>query len=200
MCAGEQPPIVDRTLFDAIQAKFAEQRNTECTKRASSEALLMGKIYDDRGNRMSPSHARKGSRKYRYYIASPLLQGSRERLGTVTRLPATELESTVVGAIRHYVTADQTLTDAALITQNVSRVDVGADEIAITLLASTEQADEHSGQSGAPHGRGKREGCITINEQDVSAWRGERSYPPRAMAKASHEAPQRRYFSSRPCR
>jgi hypothetical protein len=30
--------------------------------RAKSESLLIGRIYDDRGNRMSPSHAREGTR------------------------------------------------------------------------------------------------------------------------------------------
>ena len=83
---GEQPPILDRALFDAVQAKLADRRNSEQVKRESSEALLIGKLFDDRGNRMSPSHARKGGRKYRYYIAYPLLQGMPERLGTVRRM------------------------------------------------------------------------------------------------------------------
>jgi hypothetical protein len=29
-----------------------------------SEALLTGRIYDDRGNRMTPSHTRKGNVRY----------------------------------------------------------------------------------------------------------------------------------------
>ena len=36
-----------------------------------SEALLAGRIFDDRGNRMSPSHARKRGIKYRYYLSAP---------------------------------------------------------------------------------------------------------------------------------
>jgi site-specific DNA recombinase len=34
-----------------------------------------GRIFDDRGNRMTPSHVRKRSVKYRYYLSSALLQG-----------------------------------------------------------------------------------------------------------------------------
>src|SRR5262249_19786661 len=56
---GEQPAILDRELFDAVQAKLDDQRNNHSAARASSDALLIGRIYDDRGNRMSPSHARK---------------------------------------------------------------------------------------------------------------------------------------------
>src|SRR5206468_2221800 len=68
---GEQPAILDRDLFDAVQAKLSDQRNNHTVTRAKSEALLIGRIYDDRGNRMTPSHARKGGIKYRYYLSSP---------------------------------------------------------------------------------------------------------------------------------
>ena len=70
---GEQPAIVDRELFDAVQAKLCQQLNNHRTTRMKSEALLAGRLFDDRGNRMSPSHARKGGVKYRYYLSSALL-------------------------------------------------------------------------------------------------------------------------------
>jgi site-specific DNA recombinase len=56
---GEQPAIVDRDLFDAVQAKLNEQVNNHKAARMKSEALLSGRIFDDRGNLMSPTHARK---------------------------------------------------------------------------------------------------------------------------------------------
>ena len=70
---GEQTAIVSRELFDAVQAKLNQQRNNHTTARLNSEALLVGRIFDDRGNRMSPTHARKGGVKYRYYLSSALL-------------------------------------------------------------------------------------------------------------------------------
>ena len=79
--AGEQPAIVDRALFDAVQAKLTEQVNNRKTVRMKSEALLAGRIFDDRGNRMTPSHVRKRGIKYRYYLSSTLLQGQPERAG-----------------------------------------------------------------------------------------------------------------------
>ena len=57
---GEQPAILDRDLFDAVQAKLSDHRNHQIVSRAKSDALLTGRIYDDRGNRMTPSHVRKG--------------------------------------------------------------------------------------------------------------------------------------------
>ena len=51
---GEQPAIIDRDLFDAVQAKLTEQANNHKPVRIKSEALLAGRIFDDRGNRMTP--------------------------------------------------------------------------------------------------------------------------------------------------
>jgi site-specific DNA recombinase len=44
ICPGEQPPILDRTLFEAVQAKLCEQRTSHRATRESSESLLLGRI------------------------------------------------------------------------------------------------------------------------------------------------------------
>jgi Recombinase len=44
---GPQQPILERALFDAVQAKLADQDNNHIRTRLRSEALLVGKIYDD---------------------------------------------------------------------------------------------------------------------------------------------------------
>ena len=45
--AGEQPAIVDRDLFDAVQSRLNEQVNNHKVSRTKSEALLLGRIFDD---------------------------------------------------------------------------------------------------------------------------------------------------------
>jgi site-specific DNA recombinase len=97
---GEQPVILDRKLFESVQRKLDEQRTNHSTKRTTSESLLIGRIFDDRGNRMTPSHARKNGKRYRYYISSPLIQGQAERAGSVRRVPASEIETLVIDAVR----------------------------------------------------------------------------------------------------
>jgi site-specific DNA recombinase len=104
---GEQPPIIGRDLFDAVQAKLTEQATNREAKRISSEALLTGLIYDDRGNRMSPTHARKGGIKYRYYISGVLLQGVAESAGSCAE--CRQLKSNSLWLIR----CGNTLTSAA---------------------------------------------------------------------------------------
>jgi site-specific DNA recombinase len=44
---GEQPPILERTLFDAVQTRLEEQRTNHTAVRNSTESLLMGRIYDE---------------------------------------------------------------------------------------------------------------------------------------------------------
>jgi DNA invertase Pin-like site-specific DNA recombinase len=85
---GEQPAIIDRKLFDAVQAKLDQQVVSFKTTRMTSGALLAGKLYDDRGYRMGPSHSRKAGIKYRYYLSTALLQGQRKDAGSVSRVPA----------------------------------------------------------------------------------------------------------------
>jgi DNA invertase Pin-like site-specific DNA recombinase len=138
---GEQPAILDRDLFDAVQAKLNDQRNSHTDTRAKSEALLMGRIYDDRGNRMSPSHVRKAGIKYRYYLSSPALQGQPERAGSVRRVPAAEVEARVASALRVHLAGRTDGDDGDLIRNHVIRVEVQAEELAIEL----KEADQGPG-------------------------------------------------------
>src|SRR5579863_1539336 len=47
---GEQPAILDRDLFDAVQAGLNENATDHRATRTTSGALLAGRIFDDRGN------------------------------------------------------------------------------------------------------------------------------------------------------
>ena len=130
---GEQPAIVDRKLFDAVQAKLNEQVTNHKLSRTKSEALLLGRIYDDRGHRMTPSHVRKGGTKYRYYISSALLQGRAKQAGTVSRIPADEIEALVAKSVRGHLNDPTEIADAILVHNHVARVEVQSDRLVIEL-------------------------------------------------------------------
>src|SRR5262249_48041465 len=132
---GEQPAILDRDLFDAVQAKLNAQRNSHTAARDRSEALLIGRLYDDRGNRMTPSHVRKDGIKYRYYLSSPLLRGQPARAGSVQRVPAPEVEALVASAVREHCKDSAESDDRDLIRSHVVRVDLQVDQLAIELKA-----------------------------------------------------------------
>jgi DNA invertase Pin-like site-specific DNA recombinase len=135
--AGEQPAIVDRDLFDAVQSRLNEQVNNHKASRTKSEALLLGRIFDDRGHRMTPSHARKRGIKYRYYISSALLQGETEQAGTVSRIPANEIEALIVKSVRHHLNGPKDIEDTVLIRDHVARVEVQPGQLVIELAKAT---------------------------------------------------------------
>jgi site-specific DNA recombinase len=98
--AGEHAPILDRTLFDEVQARLAANNVERRLTLKCSAALLAGRIYDDRGNRMGPSHTTKKGVRYRYYVSNAILQEREHEAGSVSRVPAPEIEEIVVQALR----------------------------------------------------------------------------------------------------
>jgi site-specific DNA recombinase len=80
-----------------LLAEHGQRRAGNCQ---NSDALLAGKLFDDRGNRMSPSHATKGGRRWRYYVSQAVLQGRQHGAGSVARVPALEIERRVTEAVR----------------------------------------------------------------------------------------------------
>jgi site-specific DNA recombinase len=84
---------------------------------------------------MSPSHVRKGGIKYRYYLSSPLLHGRPERLGSVRRVPAAEVEALVCSAVRGHLGDAAEHADRDLIRDHVVRVEVQADQLVVELRA-----------------------------------------------------------------
>jgi site-specific DNA recombinase len=145
--AGEQPPILERELFDAVQSKLDRQVNGYKAAGVKSEALLIGRIFDDRGNRMSPSHARKGNVKYRYYLSSALLQGAAERAGIVRRVPAAKIEALTIKSVREHLNIDEQIDDRAVVEHHVARIEMQPQQLVIQL------ADNESDSHTAAHAR-----------------------------------------------
>src|SRR5262245_12854389 len=99
----EQPAILDRALFEAVQSRLDRQRTNHAKARQRSQCLLTGRIFDARGNRMTPSHAVKNGVRYRYYISSALIQGQPDKAAIVNRIPAAEIETLITSAVRKYL-------------------------------------------------------------------------------------------------
>jgi hypothetical protein len=61
----------------------------------SPGSLLTGLLYDEGGNRFTPSHATKKGRRYRYYVSQALSKGTSNDPAGAVRLPAEEIEGLV---------------------------------------------------------------------------------------------------------
>src|SRR3954452_19268522 len=96
---GEHEPIVDKTLFDAVQATLANQAHARDHARINDASLLVGRIFDDRGNRMTPSTAKRNGARYRYYVSAPLSQGRKADVGSIARVAGPDIEALVIAAL-----------------------------------------------------------------------------------------------------
>jgi len=124
---GEHEPIVDRALFEAVQAKLAATAVDRQLRIKGSPAILTGRIFDDCGNRMTPTHTNKRGARYRYYVSHALLQKRKAQVGSVPRVPAPEIETVVINAVRKQLNdaswGDHKLAaDREIIEQQVERV------------------------------------------------------------------------------
>lgn len=68
-----------------VKQLLATKANGRKAKRSESGALLAGKLFDDKGNRMSPSFSSKNGVRYRFYVSSALLRGRKAAAGSVKR-------------------------------------------------------------------------------------------------------------------
>ena len=106
---GEQPPIMDRALFDAVRQKSLAQWSHRTVVRNKSDQLLTGLLFDDAGHRMVPTHATKAGVRYRYYVSTPCLHGEAKTAsaGSVSRVPAADIEETIVKFLKEHLAAKQ---------------------------------------------------------------------------------------------
>jgi DNA invertase Pin-like site-specific DNA recombinase len=96
---GEHLPILDRTTFDRVQDQLKSNTVDRPKGQSANHAPLVGKLFDDRGNRMGPSFTRKNGARYRFYV-STALRGRKHLAGSVKRVSATEIEQLIERAIR----------------------------------------------------------------------------------------------------
>jgi site-specific DNA recombinase len=97
---GQHEAIIDRGLWDAVQTAIKGQTNRRSRSgNLVGGSLLGGLLYDETGDRLTPSHAIKDGRRYRYYISQRLMK-ARKHDASAWRLPAEELEATILAAMR----------------------------------------------------------------------------------------------------
>jgi site-specific DNA recombinase len=117
---GEQPPILDRALFEAVRQKALAQLSHRTFARKKAGYPLTGLLFDDAGHRMVPTHVAKAGVRYRYYASTPILHGEARTasVGSISRVPAADVEEAVAKFRKDYLAEQQ---NGAMV--NVNRVD-----------------------------------------------------------------------------
>ncbi len=156
---GEHEPILDRDLFAAVQARLVANAVARQVRLKGSPAILTGRIFDDRGNRMSPTHSNKLGVRYRYYVSHALLQKRKAEAGSIARVPAPEIEALVLDGVRKHRASigeddhPTTITDRDLIERHVDSVIVKPQALEVRLVPTSEasvQTEEPSINDSAP--------------------------------------------------
>src|SRR4030088_981119 len=144
---GEQPAIMDRKLFDAVQQKLTDQWSHRSHAKTKSDHLLTGLLYDDAGHRMIPTHATKAGIRYRYYISLPHLKGDSKTVsvGSVSRIPATDIEDIIVKSLDEHLIAQKEKPASSsahaddrdgMIAEQVVRIDVHKDRLIVRFKSA----------------------------------------------------------------
>jgi site-specific DNA recombinase len=155
---GEQPPIMDRALFEAVRQKSLAQWSHRTVVRNKSDHLLTGLLFDDAGHRMIPTHATKAGVRYRYYASVPVLHGEANTApaGSVSRVPAADIEDTVLKSLQAHLAAQQggsiskalQSRDPEALAQLVAGIVVHTDRLVVRLRSDhTDDMDDVSDRS-----------------------------------------------------
>jgi site-specific DNA recombinase len=152
---GEQPAIMERKLFDAVQQKLTDQWSHRTHAKSKSDHLLTGLLYDDAGHRMIPTHATKAGIRYRYYVSLPHLKGESKTVsvGSVSRIPAADIEDIIVKSVNEHLVSqhDQQTSSSAhagdrgvTIAEQVVHIDVHKDRLIVRLKSAGTEEESHS--------------------------------------------------------
>ncbi len=122
--------------------------------------LLTGLLFDETGDRLSPSHASKNGCRYRYYVSHRLLTKKRQD-ADAWRLPASALETIIVRQL------------TALLTDPVRLIDLsfgpGANNLSATLSADDTLAIRTaSAQAASVLGKGSVDARRTLLRQLIA--------------------------------
>ena len=107
---GLHDAIIDIDLFEKTNKLLS--KNTLIRKNsvnAKCISLLKGKLFDDKNNYMSPSHSNKKGKRYRYYLSQAKIQQKTDNVGTVSRIPANEIEKFVIEKLKEYILDKRTI-------------------------------------------------------------------------------------------
>lgn len=107
---AEHPPIISEELWEAVETKLkANGSRTSRRLRGQQPSLLIGMIFDGEGRAMTPNHATKPGKRYRYYVT----RADQLDSGPAWRVAAHDVEQLVCNRLAGFLTDQQAIFDLA---------------------------------------------------------------------------------------
>jgi len=98
---GQHEPIIERSMWQRVQQMLKERAARQrggASRR--TPGFLVGKLFDENGEPLYACWAKKGDRRYRYFVSRKLIRGADKTKYCGWRLPAEETEQAVIAATR----------------------------------------------------------------------------------------------------
>lgn len=109
---GQHPAIIETDVWDMVQGRIKANLQGHRTRvNAANPSVLAGLVFDGQKNPLIPSHAKKGERRYRYYVSSDLHTQGREAAPNALRVPAKELENAALYGLTEFLQDEHRLMD-----------------------------------------------------------------------------------------
>ena len=103
---GVHEPIIDEETYNKVQEQLAVNKQHELAymKPAHTFSLLCGKLFDDKGNYMSPSSSTgTKNKKYKYYISQAIIQNREHESGSLDKISAPEADDAIRRVVLEYL-------------------------------------------------------------------------------------------------
>ncbi|MBS0125068.1 recombinase family protein [Aestuariicoccus sp. KMU-90] len=105
---GQHAPIIDEGLWGSVQTKLQAasarpRRRVAAVGQQNRNGLtpLAGKLRDETGDRLTPTHTNRHGRQVRYYVSNRLISGGTDPQGW--RLPAAGLENACADVVARHL-------------------------------------------------------------------------------------------------
>ena len=101
---GQHPAIIDPKTWDKVQELLQSGAAiSRGTRKKAITSPLAGKLFDETGDRLTPSHSRKNGKRLRYYVSRRVIAGGCEKHPDAWRLPAEQVEGVLTEMIRRHL-------------------------------------------------------------------------------------------------
>ncbi|MCF8880147.1 recombinase family protein [Hyphobacterium sp. SN044] len=146
---GQHHAIIDRVLFDRVQKKLmsnGRKPRSPTTANGRARSPLAGRLFDESGNRLTPTQTRsKSSKTHRYYVTAT---DPKNRSGSLWRLPANRIEGIIAKSAADHVF-------------------VAARGHRLLLDAGSDSADSLTRQAATLTAASKDELCLLVDRAEI---------------------------------
>ncbi|MEW9922509.1 recombinase family protein, partial [Marimonas sp. MJW-29] len=105
---GQHPAIIAPMLWERVQEMLeGGATRTRGAKRVAARSLLAGKLFDETGDRLTPSHSKKNGKRLRYYISHRLVKDRSCKHPDAWRLPAEQVDAMITDLIAAHLKQEE---------------------------------------------------------------------------------------------